>query len=135
MKLKELFPPTIKTVRDNKEPLLDIYRKKQIRYGDFVGICELEGSFLVEDPVGACKTLKIGEELVLDFSDEQIPYENVTVAVHTTEGLELGQLPYVSSVLPNALRRHGVSLFCYLECCEMEDGMLAIAVSLYCKGL
>lgn len=135
MKKRQLFPPDIKTVREDKHSLLELYRKKRVRPGDFVGITELEGSFLVEEPEAMLDSLKPGEELVLTYGEPQFPLENVTITVSRKCGAELGTLPYSSSILPNALRRHGIRLFCYLECCELEDKMPAVAVSLYCKGL
>ncbi len=131
MKKKSLYPINLKLLSDRKSLVYEVFRKVAPHKGSFVGVCELEGCFMCDEPEMLFDSLKIGELLMLESDTEN---KTKSLSVKRTDGMFIGNIPFSDSLLPNLLISRGIKLFCYLEAKEFIGGMLALAVSVYCDN-
>ncbi len=128
---KSLYPITVKLLADHRELVHDLFKKLAPHKGAFIGVCELQGSFLCDSVGELFESLAIGERLALVRENEKSL--NPTLEATRFDGTAIGSLPFSSSILPNMLISRGLDVFCYMEAKEFNGGMLAIAVSIYCE--
>ncbi len=126
MRKKSLYPITLKLLADRQSLVYDVFRSVQPHKGEFIGVCELEGSFLCDEPERLYDSLTFGEKMsvVVDETDR--------LSVERIDGTQIGILPFADGLLPNMLLSRGINVFCYLEAKELDETMLTVAVSLYC---
>lgn len=127
MRMKRHYPISVKMYREERKFVFQLFRKVQPHKEVFIGVCELEGSFLCEDPQQTYDSLIVGEllELTLDDTDR--------LNVKRQNGTFLGIIPYTDAVLPKMISARGLKLFAYFEAKDFTDGLLEIVVSMYCE--
>lgn len=125
-----LYPISFSQITDHPETLTDIFIKARPHKGAFIGVTELEGSFMCDSPEALFASLEIGEKLSLAL-DKSSKLSNPPLYVSRSDGTALGTLPYGEAIFPNKLISLGVSLWCHLEAKSLQGGLLSIAVSVY----
>lgn len=131
MRYKSFYPLTVGLVEDDKEFAFAVVKRINPHKDSFIGVCNLEGSFLCDSPGELFDSLNIGDRLKLvSFESDG---KNVPLTVCRDNGDTLGMLPYADSVLPKMLIRRGLDVFCYLEAKEFNGGMIAFTVTVYCE--
>ena len=127
MRLKSHYPISVKLFRDERKLVYKVFRAVQPHKGVFVGVCELEGSFLCQEPEQLSSSLVVGEriELVLD--------ETKNLNAQRQDGTFLGVLPYTDAVLPKMMMERGIKMFGYFEAKDFIEDLLVITISLYCE--
>ena len=123
---KSLYPITLEFLKENSPLVYKLFRKYSLHKGAFVGVCEIEGSFLCDEPKKLYNSLTVGEKLSVKLN------ENDRLSVYRLDGTEIGLLPFLDSVIPKMLISRGIGVFCYFEAKDFEDEILRIAVSIYC---
>lgn len=126
LRKKSLYPITLKLLKDRRSLVYEVFRKVEPHKEAFIGVCELEGCFLVDEPEALYSSLAFGERLAV------VTDETNNLSVRRANGTEIGILPYADAVLPKMLISRGISPFCYVEAKELNNGTLAVAVSIYC---
>ena len=129
MRFKSFYPITVKLLQDNKNLVLNVFKKLNPHKGGFIGVCELKGCFSWENVGETFDSLKIGEALWAVKNESAKSMQPLEVIKN--DGTVLGFIPYGESVLPNMLIKRGVRVICYVEAKEFNGGMPAVAISIY----
>lgn len=126
MKKKSFYPITLKLLSDRRSFVYEVFRKVSPHKETFIGVCELEGTFLCEEQSKLYDSLVIGERLSVVFDATN------RMSVKRQDGTDIGIIPVTDSVLPSMLISRDLNVFAYFEAKEFENDMLTVAVSLYC---
>ncbi len=126
---KSLYPITVKLLQDDKDGVIEVFKKVCPHKGGFIGVCELKGCFSWENVGETFDSLAIGEVLLAVQSESAKSLQPLNVIKN--DGSVLGYLPYAESVLPNMLLKRGIKVLCYVEAKEFNGGMPSVAVSIY----
>ena len=107
------------------------FTSRRWRGRSFIGLCELDGAALCEDPARVFAALEQGERL--ELSPRIVKGKSKPpLIVAGSGGGEVGYIPFAASLLPLALIVRGADVFCLVEAKTMQKGVPEIAVSLWC---
>jgi hypothetical protein len=126
---KSLYPITVKQLQNDKNAVIDIFKRVCPHKAGFIGVCELKGCFSWENVGETFDSLAIGEVLMAVQSESAKSLQPLNVIKY--DGSVLGYLPYAESVLPNMLLKRGIRVRCYVEAKEFNGGLPSVAVSIY----
>lgn len=132
MNLSEFYPFTYSYITEHIKEVTEYFIDKRPRKGEFIGVSGLDGSFMCENAEEIYDNLQIGEKLSL-IADSELKNKNPILAAMREDGTYIGILPSSSALIPNMLMAHKVNVWCYLEAKSFCNGILEIAVSVYCE--
>ena len=128
MKRMDPYPITVTQVKDHPETVDKVFlSKKRHSFGEYLGVCLLQGCSFGGNPEETASAVAFGDELVL----EPDVNPSMPISVLTENGVRVGFLTYTDSVLPLMLIKRGIDVKCYAEAVELSAGVLSIAVSMY----
>ncbi len=128
---KSLYPITVKMLADHPEQVHELFKRLSPHKEAFIGVCELEGTFLCDSLGELFESLYFGERLSLLPENEKT--QNPALEATRSDGTVIGSLPFSDSLLPNMLIARGLEVFCYIEAKKFNGGMPSVAVSIYCE--
>lgn len=122
------YPITVSQAKEHPETIDKIFlAKKRHSFGNYLGVCLLQGIGLGEDTEKIFSSISFGDELVL--KPDVNP--SMPISVFTKEDIQVGFLTYTDSLFPTMLIKRGLELKCFVEALEYSADVLSVAVSLY----
>lgn len=132
MNKKKLYPITISMLRDHSDMIPEIFLAARPHKGAFLGVSELDGSFLCDNAKEIFESFQLGEKLYVSV-DRESKISVPPLSVYREDKTFLGTLPYGASIFPNLLLKRGVNIWCHAEAASFDNDLLSIAVSIYCE--
>ena len=125
------YPLNFAFIKNRPTESKEIFLKKTIHKGVFIGLVVLEGTFPDGNGEEVFETLSIGEKLKIFFDKTQ---QTLTpLEVRNESEITVGYLSFPMSVLLSSLIEREIECFCFLEAKDDESGVLNLAVSVYCE--
>ncbi len=128
MKKIEEYPITVTRVKEHPETVDKIFlKKKRHSFGEYLGVCLLQGCNLDGNAESLASQLSFGDELTLHLDENP----SMPLSVYVADGVQLGFLTFTDSLFPIMLIERGLEIKCFVEAFEYVSGVLSVAVSLY----